>query len=80
MNISNAGILPLGASPDMPANRPFQMRAPDDWWRDIDDWRRLQPDLPTRAEAIRRLVAKGLKADPPTQRLTAIKVPKRPAK
>lgn len=26
----------------------------------IDEWRRLQPDLPNRSEAIRRLVALGL--------------------
>lgn len=26
----------------------------------VDDWRRAQPDLPTRPEAIRRLVEKGL--------------------
>jgi hypothetical protein len=29
---------------------------------DIDDWRRHQPDLPSRTEAIRRLVELGLKA------------------
>jgi hypothetical protein len=57
---------------DMP-NKPFQMRASDEWWRGVDDWRRLQPDMPTRAEAIRRLVAIGLKADPPTQRLAPVK-------
>jgi hypothetical protein len=28
----------------------------------LDDWRRKQPDLPSRAEAIRRLVEIGLKA------------------
>lgn len=28
----------------------------------LDDWRREQPDLPSRAEAIRRLVEKALKA------------------
>ena len=28
----------------------------------IDAWRRKQPDIPTRTEAIRRLVALGLKA------------------
>jgi hypothetical protein len=26
----------------------------------IDEWRRQQPDIPTRAEAIRRLVEKAL--------------------
>lgn len=38
----------------------FQMRASQEWLRMIDDWRRAQPDLPSRAEAIRRLVEKGL--------------------
>ncbi len=28
----------------------------------IDEWRRKQPDLPSRSEAIRRLVELGLKA------------------
>jgi hypothetical protein len=27
----------------------------------VDDWRREQPDLPTRPEAIRRLILKALK-------------------
>ena len=30
--------------------------------RTIDEWRRHQPDLPTRAEAIRRLIQLGLTA------------------
>jgi hypothetical protein len=30
----------------------------------IDDWRRKHPDLPSRSEAIRRLVELGLKAKP----------------
>jgi hypothetical protein len=55
---------------EMPANKPFQMRATDEFWREVDAWRRLQPDIPNRAEAIRRLVVIGLRADPPTQRLT----------
>jgi metal-responsive CopG/Arc/MetJ family transcriptional regulator len=29
----------------------------------LDEWRRQQPDLPSRAEAIRRLIFRGLKAD-----------------
>jgi hypothetical protein len=29
---------------------------------DVDNWRRKQPDLPTRATAIRRLAEIGLKA------------------
>lgn len=31
----------------------------------IDEWRRQQPDLPTRAEAIRRLIQFGLTAKAP---------------
>jgi hypothetical protein len=29
--------------------------------RALDDWRRAQPDLPSRSEAIRRLVAAGVR-------------------
>ncbi len=36
--------------------RPFQMRVSPDWLEMIDEWRRKQADLPSRAEAIRRLV------------------------
>ena len=35
--------------------------------REIDEWRRQQPDLPNRSEAIRRLIEtalKGLKSAP----------------
>jgi hypothetical protein len=38
------------------------MRVSDEFLRTIDDWRRLQPDLPSRAEAIRQLIELGLKA------------------
>ncbi|MEM7290606.1 MAG: hypothetical protein AAF412_09620 [Pseudomonadota bacterium] len=31
--------------------------------QEIDDWRRAQMDMPTRPEAVRRLVDKGLNAD-----------------
>lgn len=40
---------------------PFQMRVSADWLRKIDAWRRIQADLPSRAEAIRRLVGMGLR-------------------
>lgn len=43
--------------------KPFQMRVSPEWLAMIDAWRREQPDLPSRAEAIRRLVEKGLRDD-----------------
>jgi len=73
MGLSNPDETFERSALDMPANRPFQMRATDEWWRGVDDWRRLQSDMPTRAEATRRLVAIGLKADPPTQRLAPVR-------
>jgi hypothetical protein len=39
----------------------FDMRVDPAWMKRIDDWRRKQDDLPSRAEAIRRLVDLGLK-------------------
>ncbi|CEJ86852.1 conserved hypothetical protein [Hyphomicrobium sp. GJ21] len=35
----------------------------DDVLRRVDDWRRVQPDIPTRPEALRRLVLRGLEVD-----------------
>jgi hypothetical protein len=32
------------------------MRVSDDFFRTVDEWRRGQADLPSRAEAIRRMV------------------------
>jgi hypothetical protein len=37
------------------------MRVSSDWLLKIDRWRRIQEDLPSRAEAIRRLVGMGLR-------------------
>lgn len=41
----------------------FEMVASEDWLKRVDDWRRKQDDLPSRAEAIRRLVAAALSKD-----------------
>ena len=54
----------MGRPPGRVQDRPFQMRVTEDFLRVIDDWRRKQPDLPSRAEAIRRLVAQAGKSDP----------------
>ena len=40
----------------------FEMRVPRSFLISVDEWRRKQPDLPTRSEAIRRLVEKALAA------------------
>jgi metal-responsive CopG/Arc/MetJ family transcriptional regulator len=34
----------------------IQIVASDDWTAQVDEWRRTQPDIPSRSEAIRRLV------------------------
>jgi hypothetical protein len=39
----------------------LQMRVSEAFLKSVDDWRRKQPDLPSRAAAIRRLVAIALK-------------------
>jgi metal-responsive CopG/Arc/MetJ family transcriptional regulator len=38
----------------------FEMVIPAGWMDAIDSWRAKQPGIPSRAEAIRRLVDKGL--------------------
>jgi hypothetical protein len=37
------------------------MLASPSWFSAVDNWRRQQPDIPSRAEAIRRLVLLALK-------------------
>jgi len=44
------------------STKPFQMRTSPTWLSQLDEWRRKQPDLPSRAEAVRRLVQRGLDA------------------
>ncbi len=39
---------------------PVQMRFAEEFLAKIDDWRRVQPDLPSRTESIRRLVDQAL--------------------
>ena len=40
----------------------MQLYATDEFIASLDVWRRLEPDLPSRSEAIRRLVEQALKA------------------
>ena len=39
----------------------FEMKASPEFLARLDQWRRKQPDLPNRSEAIRRLVEQALK-------------------
>lgn len=41
-------------------DKTFQMRVSDDFLKKIDDWRRQQPEIPSRSEAIRMLVDEAL--------------------
>jgi hypothetical protein len=41
-------------------NHTFQMRVAPEWLAQLDAWRAKQPGIPSRAEAIRQLVASGL--------------------
>lgn len=45
-------------------DKQMQMRVSDEFLRAIDDWRRDQDDIPSRAEAIRRLIHIGITAEP----------------
>ena len=45
-----------------PKTEQFEMRMDPADLSEVDEWRRKQPDLPPRAEAIRRLIKLGLKA------------------
>jgi metal-responsive CopG/Arc/MetJ family transcriptional regulator len=40
----------------------FELRLPPEMGDEIDEWRRQQADLPSRAEAARRLIQLGLEA------------------
>jgi hypothetical protein len=48
--------MPRGRPKGRAQDRPFQMRVSEAFLRTVDDWRRAQTDLPSRAEAVRRMV------------------------
>jgi len=64
------GKSPRGRPSKRSQDRLFQMRVSEQFLRMVDDWRRCQTDLPSRAEAIRRLVelAAKIKRKPDTDR------------
>ena len=47
-----------------PQNRHLQMRVSDQFLRSLDEWRRGQDDLPSRTDAVRRLVKLGIGVQP----------------
>lgn len=54
--------MPPKLDPDTETKR-LNIVAPASWVRKVDEWRRLQPDLPNASEAIRRLVDAGLERE-----------------
>jgi hypothetical protein len=46
----------------------YELRLTPEQWAEVDEWRRRQPDLPNRAEAIRRMIAIALKAEQKTRK------------
>lgn len=42
-------------------NHRFEMKVTDSWLHRVDEWRARQPGIPSRAEAIRRLVEQSLR-------------------
>jgi hypothetical protein len=61
---------PRGRPTNNVQDRLFQMRVSEGFLRTVDDWRRNQTDLPSRAEAIRRMVelAAKMKRKPDSDR------------
>ena len=50
----------VGRPPQIRKGRPVQMRLENEVLAKLDEWRRHQPDLPNRTEAIRRLIDAAL--------------------
>ena len=66
-------------SEDEKLDQRIQLVASASFGKDVDDWRRTQQDLPSRSEAIRRLVYLGLQHEEehPMRMITAIIRPHR---
>jgi len=55
--------IPMATSSKRNNDKIFQMRASEAFLNLVDDWRRLQTPLPSRAEAIRILVERAVRED-----------------
>lgn len=54
--------LPMDTEKPIKKEARLEMRVDETWLKRIDDWRRAQPDeIPSRAEALRRLTDIGLR-------------------
>lgn len=49
---------------EIPKIERLEMRATSNFLKKVDEWRRHQPDIPNRSEAIRRLVEQALAGQP----------------
>lgn len=50
----------IAGMPKAPKTERFIFSSTPDLLRRVDEWRRTQPDIPSRAEAVRRLIDKAL--------------------
>jgi hypothetical protein len=50
----------VGRPPGSKQDRPFQMRVNDDFLALVDEFRRGESDMPSRSEAIRRIVEQSV--------------------
>ncbi len=48
---------------ERPIVKMFNMKAAPSFYKMIDDWRRAQPELLSRSEAVRVLIQKGINSD-----------------
>lgn len=55
--------MPKPRPTETPKTDTFSMRTDGEFLARIDDWRRKQRVIPTRAEAIRQLIELGIRAD-----------------
>jgi hypothetical protein len=52
-------------------SRPIQIRLGEELWAAVESFRRAEPDIPTRPEAVRRLLGLALRFRTPEERGSA---------
>jgi hypothetical protein len=58
--VNGCYVSTMAEDKNSPSKR-FEMVAPPEWIERVDNWRRSQVEIPSRAEAIRRLVDEALR-------------------